>query len=42
MSDLLSKLANCVEFGKINKAAPYPPNMKGEDGADEITKAGNC
>ena len=38
MSDLLSKLAYCVEFGKINKAAPYPPNMKGEDGADEITK----
>jgi methanogenic corrinoid protein MtbC1 len=38
MSDLLSKLAFCVEFGKINKAAPYPPNMKGEDGADEITQ----
>ena len=38
MSDLLLKLANCVEFGKINKVAPYPPNMKGQDGADEITK----
>ena len=38
MSDLLSKIAECIEFGKINKAAPYPPNMKGQDGADELTK----
>ena len=38
MTELLSKIANCIEFGKINKAAPYPPNMKGEDGADELTK----
>ena len=39
MSDLLQKLADCIEFGKINKAAPYPPQMKGQDGADEITQA---
>ncbi|MFW5756499.1 MAG: corrinoid protein [Tangfeifania sp.] len=38
MSELLSKIANCIEFGKINKAAPYPPNMKGWDGADELTQ----
>jgi len=38
MSELLSKIAECIEFGKINKAAPYPPNMKGQDGADELTK----
>jgi len=38
MSDLLSQIAECIEFGKINKAAPYPPNMKGQDGADELTK----
>ncbi len=38
MSDLLSRIAECIEFGKINKAAPYPPNMKGQDGADELTK----
>lgn len=37
MKELLQKLSDCVEFGKINKAAPYPPQMKGEDGADEIT-----
>lgn len=35
---LLEQLANAIEFGKINKAAPYPPNMKGQDGADEITR----
>ncbi|MCF6333492.1 MAG: corrinoid protein [Draconibacterium sp.] len=38
MSELLSKLADCVEFGKINKAAPYPPQMKGQEGADELAK----
>ena len=38
MSDLIERLAHCIEFGKINKASPYPPEMKGEDGADELTK----
>jgi len=38
MEDLLSKLAECVEFGKINIASPYPPQMKGQEGADEITR----
>jgi methanogenic corrinoid protein MtbC1 len=38
MNDLLEKIATCVEFGKVNKAAPYPPNMKDQDGADELTK----
>lgn len=38
MSELLAKLAECIEFGKINKVAPFPPQMKGQDGADEITK----
>ena len=38
MSELLAKIADCIEFGKINKAAPFPPQMKGQDGADELTK----
>ncbi|MGQ1786847.1 MULTISPECIES: cobalamin B12-binding domain-containing protein [unclassified Saccharicrinis] len=38
MNELLERLANCVEFGKINKVSPYPPNMKDQDGADEIAK----
>ena len=38
MNEILEKLAQCVEFGKINKASPYPPNMKDQDGADELAK----
>ncbi len=36
--EILKKIAYCVEFGKINLASPYPPNMKGENGADEYVK----
>lgn len=38
MESTLNKLGECVEFGKINQASPYPPTMKGQPGADEITK----
>jgi methanogenic corrinoid protein MtbC1 len=38
MNEILDKIGQCVEFGKINKASPYPPNMKDQDGADELTK----
>ncbi len=38
MSELLEKIGLCIEFGKINNASVYPPNMRGEDGADELTK----
>jgi methanogenic corrinoid protein MtbC1 len=37
-SDLLLKILECVEFGKVNKDAPFPPQMKGQDGADEYTR----
>jgi methanogenic corrinoid protein MtbC1 len=37
MNEILDKISQCVEFGKINKASPYPPNMKEQDGADELT-----
>ena len=37
MNELLEKIAYCVEFGKINKVSPFPPDMKGQDGADELT-----
>lgn len=38
MNELLKKLSECIEFGKINLASPYPPQMKGQEGADELTK----
>ena len=37
MKELFEQIAHCVEFGKINKISPYPPDMKGLDGADELT-----
>ncbi|MCF6284134.1 MAG: corrinoid protein [Candidatus Hydrogenedentes bacterium] len=37
MDSILEMLANCTERGKVNRDAPYPPDMKGEDGTDELT-----
>ncbi len=37
-NQLLDKILECVEFGKVNKAAPFPPSMRGQDGAYELTK----
>ena len=39
MENTLERIALCVEVGKINAKTPYPPAMKGEDGADELTQA---
>jgi len=36
--NLIEQLAHCIEFGKINKVSPYPPELKGKDGADELTQ----
>ncbi|MDF1574867.1 MAG: cobalamin-dependent protein [Bacteroidales bacterium] len=36
MDSLLVKLGEAVEAGKVDKNSPYPPQMKGLDGADEI------
>ncbi len=38
MDPILAKLGEAVEFGKVDKNSPYPPNMKGQDGADELAK----
>ncbi len=38
MENILEKISECVEFGKMNQASPYPPQMKGLDGVDEHTK----
>jgi methanogenic corrinoid protein MtbC1 len=38
MNDILNEIARCVETGKIDRVSPYPPDMKGQDGADELTK----
>lgn len=38
MTETLTRLSQCVEVGKINKASPYPPSMKDQEGADELAK----
>jgi methanogenic corrinoid protein MtbC1 len=38
MSELVEKIAVCIERGKVNQAAPYPPDLKGQEGADELAK----
>jgi methanogenic corrinoid protein MtbC1 len=38
MDDILYQLARCVENGKTDKSASYPPDMKGQDGADELAR----
>ena len=38
MTDLLEKLSVCVEFGKIDIKSPYPPSMKDQEGAFELTR----
>ena len=39
MDKLLDKLSVCIERGKINKNSPFPPDLKGEEGAEEYTLA---
>ena len=38
MESILEKLAEAVEFGKVDKKSPYPPNLKDQDGADELAR----
>jgi len=38
MENILERLTICVESGKINRTSPYPPDMKDQDGADELAK----
>ena len=36
--ELIERIALCIEFGKINMVSPYPPQMRGQEGADELTR----
>ncbi len=38
MNELVDKIAICIERGKVNLASPYPKDMKGQEGADELAK----
>ena len=39
MNAMLEKIAICVERGKVNAKSPFPPDLKGQDGVDELTRA---
>jgi len=39
MENVVELIATCIERGKISKQSPYPPDMKDQDGVDEITAA---
>jgi len=38
MENLIEKISLCIQRGKIDISSPYPPDLKGEMGADELTK----
>lgn len=37
MNELLEKLLEAVELGKADQNSPFPPQLKGQDGAKELT-----
>ncbi|MCA9731134.1 corrinoid protein [candidate division KSB1 bacterium] len=38
MNEILNQLAVCIERGKVNLQSPFPPDLKGQEGADELTR----
>ena len=36
MQEYVERIAMCIARGKVYRSAPYPPDLKGQDGADEI------
>lgn len=36
MEDYAERIATCIARGKVNRAGWYPPEMKDQDGADEL------
>jgi 5-methyltetrahydrofolate--homocysteine methyltransferase len=39
MDELFERLAVCVERGKVDAGSPYPPELKGQEGAVELTRS---
>ncbi len=37
MNELLEKLLEAVEFGKVDLKSPFPPQLRGQDGSHELT-----
>ena len=37
MQEVIDKVATCIERGKVSKDSAFPPDMKDQEGVDEIT-----
>lgn len=37
MENIIEKLSEAVEFGKVDKNSPYPPQLRGQEGSLELT-----
>lgn len=37
MDKLIEQISFCIERGKVNKTSPYPPDLRDQEGADELT-----
>ncbi|NLE35537.1 MAG: cobalamin-binding protein [Bacteroidales bacterium] len=38
MTEILERISTCVEYGKVDLKSPYPPAMKDQEGAFELTR----
>ena len=38
MHELIDRLTVCIERGKVNLVSPYPKDLKGQEGADELAR----
>jgi methanogenic corrinoid protein MtbC1 len=38
MEAYIDEIVTCIERGKVDAASPYPPDLKGKEGADELAK----
>ena len=36
--ELIQQIGICIERGKVNRSSPYPGDMQGQDGSDELTQ----
>jgi 5-methyltetrahydrofolate--homocysteine methyltransferase len=36
MQEYVERIATCIARGKVYRSAPYPPDLKDQDGADEV------
>lgn len=38
MENIIEQISYCIERGKVNKTSPYPKDLVGQEGADELSR----